>query len=76
MNDFNSNLAINMKLLRARQNLKLTDLQRMTGLSLTTLSNIENGKRKVQTQTLYKIASALNVSVDYLIKEKEGKEND
>ena len=55
-----------IKKLREKKNLSTNDLSRLTGISQSTISKLENGKRKPELSTLEKIAQALNVFVDKL----------
>ena len=43
------------------------ELCAMANLSTTHLSNIENGNTKVSMETAFRIAGALNTSVDYFL---------
>jgi transcriptional regulator with XRE-family HTH domain len=47
-------------------------LAQKAGVSKSFLSDLENGKRKVGADTLYDIARALSLSLDYLMTGKEG----
>lgn len=51
---------------RERKGLSTTDLSNLTGISQSTISKIENGKRKIDLEVLEKIAEVLEVSVDRL----------
>ena len=55
-----------IKALREGRGLSTTDLSQLTGISQSTISKLENGKRKAEIALLEKIASALNVYVEYL----------
>jgi transcriptional regulator with XRE-family HTH domain len=46
-------------------------LARKAGISKSFLSDLENGKRNVGADTLYEIARALSLSLDFLMKGKE-----
>ena len=62
---------VGMAIMLKRKELGITiqQLSDKTGISITTLSQIENGKRtrKPQFYTLYKIADALEMDVNELI---------
>jgi len=59
----------NLKKLRAQKGYSLEKVARLADLSLNTIVKIENGVNKNPTiETLTKIAKALEVSVDDLIK--------
>lgn len=47
-------------------------LAQKAGISKSFLSDLENGKRNVGADTLYDIARALSLSLDYLMAGKEG----
>lgn len=47
-------------------------LAQKAGVSKSFLSDLENGKRNVGADTLYDIARALSLSLDYLMSGKEG----
>ena len=51
---------------RKERCLSTTDLGRLSGISQSTISKIENGKRKIELETLSKIAKALGVSLEQL----------
>lgn len=56
-----------IKQLRIKKNLTTYDLAEITGISQSTISKIENNKRKIDTETLTKLADALNVSTNDLL---------
>ena len=65
----NSKIAENLKKLRAKKGLSLERVARLADLSLNTIVKIENGVNTNPTiETLTKIAKALDVKVDDLIK--------
>lgn len=53
--------------LRVRPRLKQSDLAALVGLSRGQIANYETGRTDPPREMLYKLAGALNVSVDYLI---------
>ena len=64
-----SKIADNLKKLRKKEGYSLEKVARLAELSLNTVVKIENGVNKNPTiDTLTKIAVALNVRVDDLIK--------
>jgi len=64
-----SNIATNLKKLREAKKLSQEKLARLADVANNTIVKIEAGKNKNPTlETLTKIANALNVSVDNLIK--------
>ncbi len=52
-----------IKTLRKNKKITLTDLSNKSGLSISTLSDIENGKSSPKASTLNKIANGLNVQL-------------
>ncbi len=65
----NNKIADNLKKLRAKNGLSLEKIARLADLSLNTIVKVENGVNTNPTiETLQKIAKALVVQVDDLIK--------
>ena len=65
----NNKIAENLKKLRAKKGLSLEKIARLADLSLNTIVKVENGVNQNPTiDTLTKIAKALEVGVDDLIK--------
>lgn len=63
------NIAENLKKLRGQKELSLEKIARLSDLSLNTIVKVENGVNQNPTiETLTKIAKALEVGVDELIK--------
>ena len=56
-----------MKEIRKAQNLSQTYIGNLCGVTKSTISQYENGKREPDITTLKKIAAALNCTVDYLL---------
>ncbi len=63
----------NIRMVRARRNISLKKLAKKSGIDYANLTHIESGKdrhgnirKNVHAQTLFKIATALNVSIDDL----------
>lgn len=64
-----SKISVNLKRLRNKNNYSLEKVARLADLSLNTIVKIENGVNQNPTiETLTKIAKALGVGVDELIK--------
>jgi len=64
-----SNLAQNIKRLRKQLKLSQEELAKKAGITYSTLIKIESGKNDNPTiKTLLKIAKALNVKIDDLLK--------
>ena len=65
----NSKIGFNFKKLRAQKGYSLEKVARLADLSLNTIVKVENGVNQNPTiETLTKIARALEVGVDDLIK--------
>ncbi|MCF7916568.1 MAG: helix-turn-helix transcriptional regulator [Candidatus Omnitrophica bacterium] len=65
----NSKISTNIKKLRSEKGYSLEKVARLADLSLNTVMRVESGVNKNPTiETLTKIAKALNVGVDDLIK--------
>ena len=69
MAESNNKIAENLKRLRAKNSYSLERVARLADLSLNTIVKIENGTNQNPTiETLIKIAKALEIEVDDLIK--------
>lgn len=69
MSASNSKIADNLKRLRDKNGYSLEKVARLSDLSLNTIVKIENGVNQNPTiETLIKIAKAMEVEVDDLIK--------
>ncbi|TRZ48800.1 XRE family transcriptional regulator [bacterium] len=65
-------IGANLRNLRKKKGLSQEKLARRADISLNTLTKIESGYAKKPTiQTVVKIANALGVSVDTLVKNKD-----
>lgn len=60
----------NLKSLRQRRALSLTDLARISKVGRVTINRIENGKQKARPRTIRALAEALQVEVEYLTSEQ------
>ena len=60
---------IGLRVRNKREEYKWTreELAEKAGISIQFLADIETGRSSMTTNTLYKIATALNVSADYII---------
>lgn len=56
-----------VKAKREQADLKQDQLAERVGLTRTSISNIENGRQRIQVHTLFMIAEALNVPVETLL---------
>ena len=64
-----NNISDNLRKLRGKKGYSLEKIARLADLSLNTIVNVENGVNQNPTiETLTKIAKALEVGVDDLIK--------
>ncbi len=61
-----------LRKLRREQALSQQDIERETGISQATLSDLEQGKRGARTSTLRKLAEVLDVRPKELMKEEQG----
>jgi transcriptional regulator with XRE-family HTH domain len=57
-----------LRQLRVERALSQEDLERMTGIAASTISNLERGKRSAQHRTLRRLAEALGVKPRELMK--------
>lgn len=64
-------IAINLRQLRAERNLTLGQLSKISGVSKTMLSDIEKGNSNPTINTIWKIASGLNIPYTRLMEEIE-----
>ena len=60
-----------LRRLRTERALSQEDLERMTGIAASTISNLERGKRSAQHRTIRRLADALGVEPRELIKGAE-----
>jgi len=57
-----------LRTLRRERALSQQDVERMTGVAQTTLSDLERGKREARASTIRKLAEALGVEPNELMK--------
>lgn len=62
-------IADKLRALRKENNLTLKELSQKTGISISFISDIENGRRSPSIEKLKILAKALNVSADEFLKE-------
>ncbi|GAH17246.1 unnamed protein product [marine sediment metagenome] len=68
-NKYGNKIGINLKKFRKQKNYSLEKVSKLSGLSLNTVVKIESNINKNPTiETLNKIAKALEIGVDKLIK--------
>jgi transcriptional regulator with XRE-family HTH domain len=60
-----------LRQLRTERALSQEDLERMTGIAVSTISNLERGKRSAQHRTLRQLAEAFGVEPKELMKGAE-----
>lgn len=58
----------NMKKIRLEKDMSQGDICRALGLDRAYISNVENGKQNLTISTMEKVAKALGVSIDTLLK--------
>jgi len=58
----------NMKKIRLEKGMSQGDICRALGLDRAYISNVENGKQNLTISTMEKVAKALGMSVDQLLK--------
>ena len=68
MNDTPQKLGANIKRIRTKKKMTQGDICRKLDMDRSYMSAIENGKKNVTLAILEKLASALDVSVDELLK--------
>jgi len=51
----------------ARQCLSVSDLSKITGLALSTITRVRTGEVDIRTKTVGLIAKALNIDIDILV---------
>jgi len=56
--------ATSLKIIRKSQQMTLTDVENLTGISKTYLSQLENGKHDVKLSTFEKITKALGYEIN------------
>ncbi|MCG3211936.1 MAG: hypothetical protein FOGNACKC_05582 [Anaerolineae bacterium] len=69
-------LSEKLRTARLKQNLSLRELAAKAEVSASLLSQIENGKANPSVRSLYSIADALSLPVDYFFPTKNGDEED
>ena len=68
MDKISEQLGKNMKRIRAKKNMSQGDIARALEVDRGYISNIENGKKNPTLATIQKLANALGVSPDELLK--------
>lgn len=68
MNDTPQKLGANIKRIRTKKKMTQGDICRKLDMDRSYMSAIENGKKNVTLAVLEKLANALDVSVDELLK--------
>lgn len=60
-----------LKQIRTNKNITTYELSELTGIPQSTISKMENGKRKIETESLQKLAVALGASVNEFFDEED-----
>ena len=68
MNNISTKLGQNMKRVRTKKGMSQGDIARALDVDRGYISNIENGKKNPTLATIQKLADALRVSADELLK--------
>ena len=68
MANISSKLGQNMKRIRMKKNMSQGDIARALEVDKGYISNIESGKKNLTLATIQKLANALGVSADELVK--------
>lgn len=68
MTNISSKLGQNMKRIRTKKNMSQGDIARALEVDRGYISNIESGKKNLTLATIQKLANALGVSADELLK--------
>ncbi|MBI2023593.1 helix-turn-helix transcriptional regulator [Candidatus Giovannonibacteria bacterium] len=68
MANISSKLGQNMKRIRTKKNMSQGDVARALEVDRGYISNIESGKKNLTLATIQKLANALGVSADELLK--------
>ena len=68
MNDASKQLGQNLKRIRTKKGISQGDIARELGVSRGYISTIENGKTNPTLSTIARIAKALNITNDELLK--------
>ena len=63
----NQKIAYKLKILRAKKGLKIDDLVKKSGVSKTTIINLEKGTKGFRPETLLKVAKALDEEIENLL---------
>jgi len=65
----NKTLGSRIRTARLIANLSLQGLSEKTGISYSTLSRIENGKKKIQVEELIRISKFVNKPITYFVQD-------
>ena len=68
MANISSKLGQNMKRIRTKKNMSQGDIARAIEVDRGYISNIESGKKNLTLATIQKLANALGISADELLK--------
>ena len=76
MHELHRVLSANVRRLRRRAGLSQEGLAARADLHRTYVGAIERGERNITIQSLYRLAKALNVPADALLRESAGEQRD
>lgn len=76
MNIEKSSIAERLRVLRAKRNVKQTDMTREIGIARQTLSMIERGEQFPTIRQIAALSDFFGVSIDYLVKGSNYSENE
>lgn len=65
-----------LKLLRINKNITTYELSELTGIPQSTISKMENGKRRIETDSIVLLAKALEISISVFFEDEENKNSD
>ena len=68
MKDISTKIGKNLKRIRTEKKMSQGDISRKLGMDRGYISGVENGKRNPTLATIQKLANALGVSADELLK--------
>jgi transcriptional regulator with XRE-family HTH domain len=68
MQNESTKLGLNLKRIRTKKNISQGDIAKELGVSRGFISTIENGKTNPTLATIVKLAKAINVSINDLLK--------
>lgn len=76
MNKFDEKLGVRIRQLRSQRKLSREKLVELSDISDRFIYDIENGKKGMSAETLYKFSKVFNVTSDYILFGVESEEDD